>query len=105
MKKQLAEPNNGDEKRTNQGSHDDPDTVEIDESMIAEAHPASESRPQLVAAYGKGRGERGVQKTPTKERITIRLSPEVVERFRATGAGWQTRIDSALKDWLKNHRP
>lgn len=36
----------------------------------------------------------------TKERITIRLSPEVLEAFRATGAGWQTRIDGALKEWL-----
>jgi len=41
----------------------------------------------------------------TKERITIRLSHEVVERFRATGDGWQTRVDAALKDWLKTHHP
>jgi uncharacterized protein (DUF4415 family) len=41
----------------------------------------------------------------TKERITIRLSPEVVETFRASGAGWQTRVDAALKDWLKTHSP
>lgn len=41
----------------------------------------------------------------TKERITIRLSPEVVTRFRATGDGWQTRVDAALKDWLKTHTP
>ena len=41
--------------------------------------------------------------TVTKERITIRLSPEVVERFRASGDGWQTRVDAALKDWLKTH--
>jgi len=39
----------------------------------------------------------------TKERITIRLSREVVETFRASGDGWQTRVDSALKDWLKTH--
>ncbi|OHC75043.1 MAG: hypothetical protein A3G18_02450 [Rhodospirillales bacterium RIFCSPLOWO2_12_FULL_58_28] len=39
----------------------------------------------------------------TKERITIRLSREVVDKFRAGGAGWQTRIDAALKDWLKGH--
>lgn len=38
-----------------------------------------------------------------KERITIRLSPDVLERFRASGDGWQTRIDAALKDWLKEH--
>ena len=48
---------------------------------------------------------RGPQKAPTKERITIRLSPEVVRRFRDTGDGWQTRVDTALKDWLKSHKP
>ncbi len=48
---------------------------------------------------------RGPQKTPTKERITIRLSPEVLQEFRDTGDGWQTRVDSALKDWLRSHDP
>ena len=48
---------------------------------------------------------RGPQKVPVKERITIRLSPEVVQPFRATGEGWQTRVDAALKDWLKSHEP
>lgn len=49
----------------------------------------------------------GNQRTPgkpkaevTKERITIRLSPNVVSAFRAGGAGWQTRMDAALRDWL-----
>jgi uncharacterized protein (DUF4415 family) len=41
----------------------------------------------------------------TKERITIRLSKEVVDRFRASGHGWQTRVDAALLDWLKTHSP
>ena len=41
----------------------------------------------------------------TKERITIRLSPDVVGAFRATGQGWQTRVDAALRDWLKTHSP
>ncbi len=49
------------------------------------------------------RRTRGAQLAPTKERITIRLSPTVVESFRATGTGWQTRMDAALQDWLKNH--
>ncbi len=51
------------------------------------------------------RRTRGPQKAPLKERVTIRLSPEVVEPFRATGDGWQTRLDAALKDWLKTHTP
>ncbi len=45
------------------------------------------------------------QAVVTKERITIRLSHDVVEKFRATGEGWQTRIDAALRDWLKTHSP
>jgi uncharacterized protein (DUF4415 family) len=49
-------------------------------------------------------GIRGPQKAPTKERITIRLSRDVVERFRATGEGWQTRVDVALQEWLKKHK-
>jgi uncharacterized protein (DUF4415 family) len=32
------------------------------------------------------------------------LSRDVVERFRATGDGWQTRVDVALQDWLKSQK-
>ena len=38
-----------------------------------------------------------------KVRTTIRLSPEVIASFRAAGAGWQTRVDAALKEWLATH--
>lgn len=50
-------------------------------------------------------GVRGPQKTPTKQRVTIRLSPEVIEPFKETGAGWQTRVNRALEDWLRTHQP
>lgn len=39
----------------------------------------------------------------TKERITIRLSRDVVTQFRSTGEGWQTRIDSALRQYIAEH--
>jgi uncharacterized protein (DUF4415 family) len=48
---------------------------------------------------------RGPQKAPPKVSTTIRLSPDVVQAFRAAGDGWQTRIDAALKDWLRTHSP
>jgi uncharacterized protein (DUF4415 family) len=48
---------------------------------------------------------RGHQKAPTKERITIRLSREEVEQYRESGDGWQTRVDAALREWLKKHSP
>ena len=55
---------------------------------------------KLPPALQRKLGVRGPQRTPTKERITIRLSHDVVEQFRATGDGWQTRIDTALQEWL-----
>lgn len=39
----------------------------------------------------------------TKQRITLRLSPEVVDGFRASGAGWQSRMDAVLKEWIMQH--
>ncbi len=50
-------------------------------------------------------GVRGQQKAPTKERITIRLSHDVVNTFRSTGSGWQTRMDEVLKEWVDAHAP
>ncbi len=50
-------------------------------------------------------GQRGPGKRPAKVAINIRLSPEVLEAFKATGTGWQTKVDRALKDWLKDHSP
>ena len=61
--------------------------------------PAAEVLP---SALQKKLGVRGQQKAPTKERITIRLSSDVVQSFRATGDGWQGRIDAALKEWLRD---
>ena len=39
----------------------------------------------------------------TKERITIRLSRDVLSSFRATGQGWQTRVDGALRQYILEH--
>lgn len=43
----------------------------------------------------------GTRKTAT----TIRLDDDVLAAFKSTGKGWQTRLNAALKDWLKTHRP
>lgn len=59
-----------------------------------------------IAAYRKKRG-RPVN-TTRKEQVSVRYSPEVLNYFRATGEGWQTRMDAALQllitkhpDWLE----
>jgi uncharacterized protein (DUF4415 family) len=38
----------------------------------------------------------------TKQPISIRLSPEVLEYFKATGPGWQTRIDQVLREYVES---
>ena len=50
-------------------------------------------------------GQRGPGLRPPKVAINIRLSPEVLNAFKATGDGWQTRVDGALKEWLSTHTP
>lgn len=49
--------------------------------------------------FAKAR-HRGPQKAPLKQPISIRLSPEVIEHFKAGGPGWQTRIDAVLREYL-----
>jgi uncharacterized protein (DUF4415 family) len=69
----------------------DPDAIPFTDAELAEARPRMRVGRPLAAT--------------TKERITIRLTRSVVDQFRATGTGWQTRLDAALQDWLKDHRP
>lgn len=38
-----------------------------------------------------------------KEQVTLRIDTEILEQFKATGSGWQTRINDALRDWIKQH--
>lgn len=64
--------------------------------------PAHEVLPPVLQKT-LGLRVRGPQKAPPKVSTAIRLSPEVIQAFRAGGDGWQTRIDVALKDWLRTH--
>ena len=72
----------------NAGIVADPDTYELTTEEFAELKPYKGGRPKADI---------------TKERISIRLSPEVLAAFKATGKGWHTRIDAVLKEWLKGH--
>ncbi len=56
------------------------------------------SAPEWQAAFAKTEVRRGRPKSETpKVSTTIRLSPEVLDHFRAGGPGWQTRIDETLR--------
>ncbi len=46
---------------------------------------------------------RGPQKAPLKDRVTIRLTPEVVAFFKNQGKGWQTKINEILQHYVESH--
>ncbi|TAG03439.1 MAG: hypothetical protein EAZ30_09605 [Betaproteobacteria bacterium] len=61
------------------------------------------SADELRAAVAARRG-RGPALKPKKLAVTLRFSPDVIEYFRGTGDGWQTRIDEALKAYVVQQR-
>ncbi|KQO51635.1 BrnA antitoxin family protein [Sphingomonas sp. Leaf257] len=77
------------------------DNPELTDAQLASARPFAEALPAMAAEMRRVRGR---QKKPTKIPKTIRLSPEVVDYFEATGAGWQSRLDDVLKRYVTDHR-
>ena len=77
---------------------------ELTAEDFARARPAAEALPEILgpevaAELLKRRpGQRGAQKPPLKKSLTVRYSAEVIAYFRATGPGWQSRMDEALRE-------
>lgn len=48
----------------------------------------------------RGRLPKGVR---PKVLLSVRYDADVIEAFRASGDGWQSRMNDALRDWLQSH--
>lgn len=84
------------------GNNDNPEWTEED---FARARPAGEVLPpQIAAQLVRPRGRPPKAAVDRKEKVTLRLSPEVLAYFRAGGEGWQTRIDETLKGAVRGGR-
>ena len=57
--------------------------------------------PQKFAKVTVRRGRPPLDKP--KVSTTIRLSRDVIDHFKVNGRGWQTRIDEALREWIREH--
>ena len=75
----------------------DPDAPEATDEQLAQAKPFSEVFPALAEAMRKNAGGRPKVENP-KIAVSLRLDQDVVARFKASGTGWQTRMNSALRD-------
>ena len=85
----------------------DPEMAEFEAALLRSIDQTARGEgrvttPDQIMARRPGRPT-GTLKAAPKVSTTIRLSPDVVQAFRAAGDGWQTRIDAALKDWLRTH--
>jgi len=92
-KTNIIMPTDEEDARINQGIALDRDNPEITEADFQAMRPAVE----VALALAKARRVRGPQKTATKRSVSLRLDQDVLEKFKSTGPGWQTRINEVLR--------
>ncbi|MGO8738838.1 BrnA antitoxin family protein [Rhodoblastus sp.] len=78
------------------------DNPEATDAELSQARPFKQVFPELAESIKRTRGK---QKAPTKELVSLRLDHATLAAFRATGPGWQARIDTALRDALAAQKP
>ena len=78
----------------------DDDNPEWTDGDVKHARPIADF-PELAKAFPNGSKPRGRPKgstTSEKSLVSLRIDNDVLERFRATGPGWQSRINEALRE-------
>lgn len=76
---------------------DDPDDEEVTPDQALQARPFREALPDLAASIDREIARRGRPPIANpKKPVTIRLNPETIEKFKATGKGWQSRMSEIL---------
>jgi uncharacterized protein (DUF4415 family) len=76
------------------------DNPEWTRQDFARAKSFQEVLPDLATSIRR----RGPNKAPTKTAVSLRLSKEVLDYYKSTGTGWQTRIDDTLLASVKKKR-
>ncbi len=71
----------------------EPDSPPLTDAMISSLRPGAEVFAKLGIDPPRGRP----RKSNAKVSLTLRLDPDIVDHFRETGQGWQTRINDALR--------
>jgi uncharacterized protein (DUF4415 family) len=68
---------------------------------LANARPLSEVlAPDLFEKLKRRQGERGPQKRPTKQLVSLRIDRDIIDTFKDSGPGWQSRINETLRKAL-----
>ncbi|HEY0414614.1 MAG TPA: BrnA antitoxin family protein [Allosphingosinicella sp.] len=75
----------------------DPENPEWTDADFAAAKGPESLPPAMLAAFPNTKVRGGRPLGSNKQAVSIRLDKDVLEKFRATGPGWQSRINEALK--------
>ncbi|ADO42392.1 BrnA antitoxin family protein [Ketogulonicigenium vulgare] len=75
----------------------DPDAPEATDDQLAKAKPFAEAMPQLAENLRRNLGGRPKSDNP-KVAVSLRLDQDVIEKFKAAGPGWQSRMNKALRE-------
>ena len=81
----------------------DDDVPELGDAFFARAKPAQEVMPADFMAAIRNKGGRPKSEAP-KIAVSIRLDQTVVDHFKASGSGWQSRINALLAEDIKAGR-
>ncbi|KGD99505.1 MULTISPECIES: BrnA antitoxin family protein [Rhizobium/Agrobacterium group] len=76
----------------------DPDAPEATNEELAKAKPFREALPHLAASIDRERARRGrppIEKP--RKHVSLRLDPDIIDHYKATGKGWQSRMNEALR--------
>lgn len=65
--------------------------------------PNDEAAVEAYFAKAKVTRRRGPGRAPLKVPTTIRFDADVLAALKATGKGWQTRVNEAVREWVKAH--
>lgn len=90
-KKHILIPTEAEDQALSAAALADPDAQPLTPEQLAQMQPL-----QLV---------RGRPKAVTrKQLVSVRYSPEVLDYFKSTGAGWQARMDAVLLGYVRSHK-
>lgn len=80
------------------------DLVRVDAHQVqaSEYDELPELTDEMLARATVNKGGRPKSAAP-KILLSVRYSTEVVEYFRSTGEGWQSRMDGVLRDYVAQH--
>lgn len=105
-KRTIVMPTDEEDAAINRGIAADPDTRELGTEEIRRMRPARETLPKRIGESAAAELLKRRGRPPadiTKVATSVRYDRDVLDAFRATGEGWQTRMNDALRDYAKSH--